>query len=246
MKLLNKLKLSQKLYIGFGVIISIMIGILGYTYFNYINETEAIDSNITTYKIIDESNSILISLLNMETGARGFALSGKDEFLEPFEQGEADFNLHFSAIKELTKDNESQQARLTKLEELYHKWYEWETQKIIEGRRQVNEGLLHMDDIVALARTDMGKNQMDSIRSLLNGIISEERKTLSQRYTILNAANEKTGLVISIGGIIAVLCSLLISLFTSHAISNPIKKLVKSVENITQQTYQESVAFSTD
>jgi signal transduction histidine kinase/CheY-like chemotaxis protein len=223
-----------------------MIGILGYTYFNYINETEAIDSNITTYKIIDESNSILISLLNMETGARGFALSGKDEFLEPFEQGEADFNLHFSAIKELTKDNESQQARLTKLEELYHKWYEWETQKIIEGRRQVNEGLLHMDDIVALARTDMGKNQMDSIRSLLNGIISEERKTLSQRYTILNAANEKTGLVISIGGIIAVLCSLLISLFTSHAISNPIKKLVKSVENITQQTYQESVAFSTD
>jgi signal transduction histidine kinase/CheY-like chemotaxis protein len=223
-----------------------MIGILGYTYFNYINETEAIDSNITTYKIIDESNSILISLLNMETGARGFALSGKDEFLDPFEQGEAEFNLHFSAIKELTKNNESQQARLTELEELYHKWYEWETQKIIEGRRQVNEGLLHMDDIVALARTDMGKNQMDSIRSLLNGIISEERKTLSQRYTILNAANEKTGLVISIGGIIAVLCSLLISLFISHAISNPIKKLVKSVENITQQTYQESVAFSTD
>jgi signal transduction histidine kinase/CheY-like chemotaxis protein len=223
-----------------------MIGILGYTYFNYINETEAIDSNITTYKIIDESNSILISLLNMETGARGFALSGKDEFLEPFEQGEAEFNQHFSAIKELTKNNESQQVRLTELEELYHKWYEWETQKIIEGRRQVNEGLLHMDDIVALARTDMGKNQMDSIRSLLNGIISEERKTLSQRYTILNAANEKTGLVISIGGIIAVLCSLLISLFISHAISNPIKKLVKSVENITQQTYQESVAFSTD
>ncbi len=246
MKLLNKFKLSQKLYLGFGIIISIMIGILGYTYFNYINETDAIDSNITTYKVIDESNSIMISLLNMETGARGFALSGKDEFLEPFEQGEEEFNLHLSAIKELTKENESQQLRLIELEEQYEKWYEWETQRIIEGRRKVNEGLLEMEDIVALARTDKGKNQMDSIRELLNEIISEERSTLSLRYTILNMANEKTGFVISIGGIIAVLCSLLISLFTSHTISTPIKKLVKSVENITQQTYQESLNFSAD
>ena len=246
MKLLNRLKLSQKMYLGFGIIISIMICILGYTYYNYINESDAIDSNITTYKVIDESNSILISLLNMETGARGFALSGKDEFLAPFEQGEADFNLHLTAIKELTKENDSQQARLIELEEQYLKWYEWETQKIIGGRREVNEGSLKMDDIVALARTDKGKNQMDSIREILNEIISEERGTLSLRYTILNSANEKTGLVISIGGIIAVLCSILISLFTSHAISNPIKKLVKSVEHITQQTYQESLTFPAD
>ena len=51
---------------------------------------------------------LLTSLLNMETGVRGYAITGADKFLEPFNTGKADFELHFKEIKRLVSENQEQ------------------------------------------------------------------------------------------------------------------------------------------
>ena len=242
----NKLKLSHKLYFGFAIVIILMISILGYTYINYDNETKAVELNLNSYVIIDEANAILISLLNMETGARGYALAGNDEFLIPFYEGEKDFLVHYDSIKELTSDNEVQQERLTDLLNQYHTWYEWETSKIIEGRKLVLEGKLNMEDVIALVQTDKGKNEMDTARSILAEIIDEEQQILNVRYKNLRVAEQRTGFVIIVGGLLTVIISSIIALFTSLSVSKPVKMLIKASENITEQNYQELIDLKTD
>lgn len=246
MIIVNKLKLSQKLYLGFAIVIILMIGILGYTYINYDNETKAVELNLNSYVIIDEANAMVISLLNMETGARGYAMAGKDEFLEPFHQGERDFLEHFNTIKELTSDNLEQQNRLTSLWNQYEIWYEWETTKIIEGRRAVLEGKLDMEDVIALVQTDKGKNEMDIVRTMLSEIIIEEQQTLDVRYSDLKTAEHRTGLVIVMGGLFTVVVSTIIALFTSLSVSKPVKMLIKAAEDITKQNYKELIDLKTD
>lgn len=246
MNILKKLKLSQKLYFGFGLVIFLMIFILGYTYYNYDNQRKAVELNLNSYVIIDEANSILLSLLNMETGARGFAIAGKDEFLDPFIQGEKDFYKHFDKIKELTSDNLIQQERLEKLLNEHDSWYDWETTQIIEGRRKVLSGELSMDDIITLAQTNRGKNDMDNMRKILGEIIDDENVILNLRYENLRSAENSTSLVIIFGGILTVFVSIIISLLTSLSISKPVKMLINAAENIRDQNYQKPIKLKAD
>jgi methyl-accepting chemotaxis protein len=44
-----------------------------------------------TYQAIESIQKCGASLINMETGVRGFLVAGNDEFLEPYEEGEKTF-----------------------------------------------------------------------------------------------------------------------------------------------------------
>lgn len=246
MKIVNKLKLSHKLYLGFGIVITLMICILGYTYINYENETKTVELNLRSYVIIDEANTILISMLNMETGARGYAIAGKDEFLVPFHQGKEELLEHINKLKELTSDNGIQQERLNNLQKQYESWYEWETTKIIDGRRAVLDGTQKMDDVIKLVQSDRGKQEMDMVREMIAEIINEEEQILDTRYQELKTAELRTEFVIIVGGFLTVITSTIIALFTSLSVSKPVKLLVKASENIKDQNYKELINLKTD
>ena len=117
-----------------------ILTVLAYTYINFAKQSEAVELNLNTYNLIKESDAIMISLLSMETGARGFAVAGKEEFLEPFNQGKIDYQSHFDIIKRLTADNFQYQDDLTKLNNSVETWLQWETDQVIEGRRKVTAG----------------------------------------------------------------------------------------------------------
>ncbi len=242
----NKLKLSHKLYIGFGIIIFLMISVLLYTYINYANQKKAVDLNLTSYDIMEEADSILISLLNMETGARGYAIAGSDEFLDPFNQGKSDYSSHYNKLIEMTVENNIQQEKLKELDIRYKKWLEWEQAEILDARDKVNSGLLKMEDIVATVQSQVGKKEMDAIRANLNEIISQERNTLSLRNTELNKSQQKTTFVMLFGGLLAGALSILISLFTAKTVSKPVKLLISATDNITDQKYAHQMGLFAD
>lgn len=246
MVFLYNLKLSQKLYFGFGIVILLMVGILGYTYINYDKETKAVDLNLNTYEVIRQADGILESLLNMETGARGYALAGEDEFLEPFNRGKEDYEQHYNNIKKLTSDNAVQQERLGNLQKRYESWLEWETNQIIWSRKKVVDGQMKIEDVIALVQTDKGKNEMDRIRGITEEIIKEEQGLLVIRNENLKFTEKRTGLIISIGGFAAAFLAVIISLFTALSVSRPVKMLIKATENITEQNYQGPILFKTD
>ena len=74
--ILRKFKIGQKMFLGFGMITILMLTIIGYSYVNFTKQSADVDHNLHSYNVMRESDFIAISLVNMETGARGFALTG--------------------------------------------------------------------------------------------------------------------------------------------------------------------------
>jgi signal transduction histidine kinase/DNA-binding response OmpR family regulator len=226
---------------GFGIVILAMVFILVYTFINYKNQTTAVDDNLSSAEIIQEADEILISLLNMETGARGYAISGSEAFLDPFYEGQEDYEEHYGRLVELTKDKEYAAKNLEDLNEKYYKWLDWETTKVIDNRIKVNEGTMEMEQLVDIINSQVGKNEMDSIRRLIKDLIDGEKAVLESRYETLKLTQQKTGFVMSFGGFLTALVSILISIFTALTVSRPVKLLIDTTKSIRDQKYKEQL-----
>lgn len=63
--------IGQKLFLGFGIVILIMLVVIGNSYMNFIKESESVEWSVHTYGVIRESDELLNSIINMETGQEG-------------------------------------------------------------------------------------------------------------------------------------------------------------------------------
>ncbi len=195
---------ATKLYMGFGAVLMILLTLTSVAYVNFGALAEANRWNIHTYEVMSEVDASLTSLINMETGERGFALSGDDEFLAPYRSGAVDFKKHIAKIKSLTADNARQQERLdaivAKQEELTAKVMEPE----ISLRRAVTAGRANMDAVVASVSAAKGKQHMDQIRELVAQMRSAESDLLAVRSRDAEARQAMTNAVLIFGSMLAV------------------------------------------
>src|SRR5262245_32920213 len=65
-----------------------------------------------THQVRRQLAELLIQLLNAETGQRGYVITGKDEFLEPYSAGISQVDKTQADLRQLTSDNPNQTRRL--------------------------------------------------------------------------------------------------------------------------------------
>ncbi|ADK16899.1 MULTISPECIES: methyl-accepting chemotaxis protein [Clostridium] len=232
--MLNKLKIGTKLYLGFGVITLIMILVLSFSYKNLNTESQAVDWNVHTYQVIGEADNTLESLVNIETGLRGYAITGKDTFLEPYNQGKIDFQKHIQEIKELTSDNPKQQQRIDALSKDYQDWSNSESSSLIATRQKVNSGKGNITDVINFEASQNGKKAMDDMRKLISDIQQEERSLLAQRTANLKITERNTKTVIVGGGVIGLILAIFLALIISRNIINAVEMLTLKLSNIAE------------
>ena len=120
----SSLKINTRLMVAFGIIVAILMGLITAAKVSQGNQLQSQDMNIHTYQVIQKADHILQALINMETGQRGYLMTGTDSFLEPFQSGQKAFEEGFNAIRDLTSDNQAQQRRLDELDRSLKKWLE--------------------------------------------------------------------------------------------------------------------------
>lgn len=84
---LANLRVRTLLYGGFGTILAILLVLQTISHVNFKNVSASVLWNKHTYNVIIAVDAILTSLVNIETGQRGFIVTGKDEALEPLNSG---------------------------------------------------------------------------------------------------------------------------------------------------------------
>lgn len=109
------LTLKKRLTLTFATILMTAATLFGAAVFNIGKMRDATDWNTHTYRVLDTGQSMLLNMVNIETGLRGFVASGDETFLEPLKAGETQFKVRFDEARKLTSDNAAQQARLDKL-----------------------------------------------------------------------------------------------------------------------------------
>src|SRR5450432_1086950 len=109
---------GRKLGVGFAVaaLALLVVATVGYqsTHRLIENDAQVDHTQQVRLRIAD-----LLSLLkDAETGQRGYVITGRDDFLEPYRSALPNIDHAFQDLHELTLDNPAQQQRLTELRPL--------------------------------------------------------------------------------------------------------------------------------
>lgn len=227
----NNMKISARLLTGFSVIVVITIALSIISYTNFSSYSEADKWNIHTYKVLSDLDGLITSMVNMETGQRGFTITGDENFLQPYKDGKSSFDKYYNDVKQLTSDNQTQQSNLQQIYDLHEKW-SGIAEKLIELRRNVNKGINKLDDILKQEEKAEGKSTMDKLREVIATSQGIENTLLIKRIDDSNDLHSNTNLVIIIGTILVIILAIIIGLLCTFSITNGIKKITIAAENI--------------
>jgi signal transduction histidine kinase len=116
-------------------------------------------------------------MLDAESGQRGYLLTGRTSYLEPYREANEEIQNTLKALRRHFAGSASQAALLDQLERLVqNKLSELQTSISLydQGKH---------DNWRALVQTDIGREQMDSIRTLSIRLLDEETQRVNQGRT---------------------------------------------------------------
>ncbi|MRW88285.1 HAMP domain-containing protein [Pseudoduganella sp. FT26W] len=225
------LGITRKLYLGFGAVVLILAILLGTAYTNFSRLAQANGWNNHTHEVMAETQAILESLLNMETGERGYALTGEDASLAPFKAGQAAFTAHLGKARALTSDNPAQQDRLQKLEQAQQAWFTSALQPALALRAKANDGA-SIDPLLQFEREGRGRAGMDAMRTLLSDISGAEQSLMTQRAADAASLQSLTANTLIIGGLLTIALAAVLAWILSRSIVGPLSAAVRIARTV--------------
>src|SRR5919204_6369306 len=165
---------DKSVLVGIGLVVALLVGNAGLAYRNTRQLTADAGWVAHTHEVLDLTSDVLRTLVDAETGQRGFLITGKDDFLEPYQQALSRLDQQVQTLKDKTLDNPRQQARIEELETLTAERLALLKQGIGLRRKSAEEAQ-------ALTATGRGKAKMDAIRRLVATMEEEEHGLLRDR-----------------------------------------------------------------
>ena len=155
-----------------------------------------------THRVLYELEAVLAQAVSVQSGARGFALTGEERYLEPYRNGMMGLQQTLPRLTQLVADSPRQQARVARLHALIDE--ELAVMKERLAARQKG-GLAAAGAATADGR---GKNVLDAIRGHIRGMQDEERRLLEERSHAAQRAGRSALSVLTVGGGLIVVLAL--------------------------------------
>ncbi|HZF66742.1 MAG TPA: CHASE3 domain-containing protein [Gemmatirosa sp.] len=191
-----RLSTAQKFTAGFAAaLVILLVGALSFR-----TERRALDAAgwvAHTHEVRGGLDALLAALVDVETGQRGYVITGAPRYLEPYESGVRRAPEALARVRRLTADNPRQQTRLDSLAPLVEARLA-AAETVVATRR--TEGL---GPAAALVANDRGKRLMDAVRGILAAMQAEERALLGQRTTERATGEQMVAAVTLLGSAIA-------------------------------------------
>ena len=154
---------------------------------------------ISSHQLVDETaglvrrageanaavSALLENMIDAETGQRGYLLTRRKEYLEPYSRAVAFGTLHLHELQESVADDSLQWARRADIARLQRAKFAILASTIA----LVDRGM--PDSAVRIVQTGVGKQLMDSARVVLAGIRADENARLVSRQTQLVTALDR-------------------------------------------------------
>ena len=177
-----KMTLGQKILAGF---IACTIVLMSVAFFSFRNSEKLVETNQWvnhTHDVIYEFDQILSATVDIETGMRGFIVTGEERFLEPYHLGVKTLNSHLELIRSLTSDNQVQQDNIADLKRASNELLRLRAEVIDLRRKDVEEAR-------KVVREGKEKQLQDEIRQIATRSKTMEQRLLDER---LKASEDDT------------------------------------------------------
>ncbi|MGK5055565.1 response regulator [Janthinobacterium sp. LB2P49] len=124
-------------------------------------------------RVIGNANEVMKLSVDLETGMRGYLLTGDETFLAPYKSGKAKIAVEMNTLLELVSDSPIQTDRLRRIRALQNQWMAY-AESVIAQRRSNQEFL-------ARVRQGEGKLEFDEIRREFLTFLSMEQRLRQER-----------------------------------------------------------------
>ncbi|WP_280187282.1 methyl-accepting chemotaxis protein [Delftia sp. PS-11] len=223
--------LARRLALSFAGVIAIFLAVTLVAMDSQKQIKQAQAWNHHTFSVLQHADQLLLSMVDMETGVRGYLLSGEEAFLQPWEQGLQHFGQTWSKLKELTQDNPVQQRRLDALQAVQQAFVALE-RDLLSMRRAVDAGTVPMQDFLDAFRKGRAKAIMDDFRKEQTDFASAERDLLAQRLAHSDELRDRT-FVLEVGGLaLTMLLAVVMGVWVTRSITRPLDEAVTLADGI--------------
>jgi signal transduction histidine kinase/DNA-binding response OmpR family regulator/CHASE3 domain sensor protein len=213
--------LKRNLLIGFSISLLILIlsSVASYISIkNLLNSAQLVEhSNLIGKK----TDGIISTMKDAETGQRGFLLTGETVFLEPYNGSYDKAMTMIADVKDLTKDNPTQQANVDTLSNIISRRFSM-LQDLIDERKA--------NAVIDISRLREGKNFMDSVRAVVNKMDTAEHELLTKRTAALNEFSAFTPILILFAALLAILITIVFYIKVRRDINDKMR-LQKALED---------------
>jgi methyl-accepting chemotaxis protein len=232
---MGNLSLRAKIYLCNGITVSFLIA-LGAICFISSKSLQVANFWVDhTHKVIQKSMSIEGAAVDMETGMRGFMLSGKEEFLAPYNGGEGRFYQLLSELKNTVSDNPSQVALLDEIRTNIKEWQTEVTNPAIDFRREVRDGNKTMDDVATLIGQAKGKTYFDKFRTQIATFREREASLMDNRKLEADKEAKFTMSVVIVGVAFSATLAIIMSLLLYLSISRPFQNIFRGLKTFSKR-----------
>ncbi len=174
-------------------------------------------------------------MVDQETGLRGFMLTGRDEFFEPYTSGQKLFKENVNELRKLnsnTYDVPSMKLSIDRLERLAGEWHEKAARPQIAARREMNKHPETIKDVATMVAAGTGKNMMDQIRDEFGNFIEGQDKNTAKRYASASAAAGGTERITIILVIFSIIFGSILAALIARRITKPLQTVVGRIDEI--------------
>ena len=236
MRFINDTGIVTKLSVAFGTLAAVTIGIsaIGYSRLSAIELTNGMTEH--SYKVLTELESVTTSMVNQETGLRGYLLSADPKFLEPFRAGQKAYRASFEAVRALTADNGEQQRRLDAVGQSAQTWSDVAAKEI---------ALVESGNLAKAQQSEAGgagKASMDALRAKVGDAAQAERDLLAIRSTAQEQSFRTAYLTSILGSAASVVIAGLLGMLVFAMLTRPLSRLVAVLQRMARGEIEAPIA----
>jgi PAS domain S-box-containing protein len=212
-------KLVTRAYVGFGLVLALLLVLVGFTALAFSRLEAASRQNVQSYRILDETERLHAAIVSIQTGYRGFMLTGDSAFLEPLEAGDPVAAVHLRALDSMTADSPAQRDRLARLGELKIEYVEDFLAPRIALRSTLDGSNVTLDSLERAIEARRGRQYVRNIRRELEEIRRTEEARLHERERTTERLRGVTRLALGLGGLAAIAVSALFATLAARGSS---------------------------
>ena len=183
---------------------------------------------VHTYQVLNNIELVMSELKDAETGQRGFIITGKDEYLEPYLEAVRTEQQSLDTLTALTSDNPAQQRDLKQVKPLIDERFSVLREGIAARRKGEFQGSL------PVFLSDRGKHIMDQIRSVFDQMERREKGLMAVRTRAAEASARLTRGTILIGAPLSFLILATAGFGLTRNIVRPLGSVTRAARAISQ------------
>lgn len=184
-------------------------------------------------RIVIRAQDILLAGLGMETGLRGFLLTGDQDYLPLYERGKRNLAELIDEQKMGTIHSPEQLTRLVDMEAVIQAWLKNDIEPLMALRQEIAQSKSMLDVSKTVAES-AGKRTTDSFRGVMLAFVETEEALLKEQDERVAQTQRTATRLMLLGSLAVLVAAFLISFVLAGKITKPMTDAMGLAESISK------------